>query len=278
MGKLMLDNKVMGQINMWIVILFNPISLILYFIIWHYVPVLLLTIWHIINTKINRIKFQNVQYNRDLNIDPLVYYSGLLGALGIKCNFISYILLDFVKKKWLEYERVDIDKYVYKLGNVKPSFNDNPIIEELYFIILYAMGDDYILNQKELLKYVNSMTGQLRLDYLQDLVEAKSCQYFWDNNYVKHTILNEKACKYGGYHFLASSFTKKGFEILKSVYGIYKYIQDYTLLKEKGIEVESYWENLLDDRIKQKTVSDIQQTYKKHLKIAKELYNKKFGE
>ena len=47
---------------------------------------------------------------------------------------------------------------------------------------------------------------------------------------------------------------------------------------DAGIRLAAQMSIVVDDRIKQKTVSDIQQTYKKHLKIAKELYNKKFGE
>ena len=106
---------------------------------------------HTIGIILFRIKAnREIEYYRD-DIDDILLYYGLIESLfGININFISFILIGFVRKGWLKYERVATNKYIYVIGD-EPKFNkDDFEVEEFYHIILYAAGNDYKLSTNEL--------------------------------------------------------------------------------------------------------------------------------
>ena len=250
-----------------IALVLNPFGMIILYIIVVTIFCLVYCIRDYTAVQINKLKLKNVKYYRNIESNILLYCGGIDGAFGIKCNILSYILLDFISKRWLTYERIGVDKYVYKLGNQFPNFEGDAVIEELYHIIIYAMNDDYTLDPDELLNYVKSKIGQIRLCWVKTEIMKRSYKYFWEKNYAKHNRNNSNAILNPNLRrFIGTSFTKEGLIALEPVYGLYKYIKDYTLLNEKGIESESYWEDLfkyavffnqakkIKDMIKQKKV------------------------
>ena len=201
---------------------------------------------HTIGIILFRIKAnREIEYYRD-DIDDILLYYGLIESLfGININFISFILIGFVRKGWLKYERVATNKYIYVIGD-EPKFNkDDFEVEEFYHIILYAAGNDYKLSTNELLEYLKSKAGQLRLYYVKSMIKGRSYHYLWDKKIIKNDGLNKTICNaYDMFDLYSFSFNKKYTDEVEKVYGLYKFIKDYTLLDEKGIEVESYWEIL----------------------------------
>ena len=227
------------------ILVVNPITIILLIVIY---IILLLTYRNTKSTltrKLFKNKLEKLEYNRDFIKDILLYYGIIENLLGIQTNFIGFLLLGFVEKKWILYQKNYKDEYEYKIGE-KPYFKDNEVYEkELYDTILYVAGKDYVLEKNELLDYVKKPIGQLRLYYIKSMIKGESYNFLWDNKFVVHNKVNETIKKEFDLHnYYAYSFGDKGKSVAAEIYGLYRYIRDFTLLREKGIEVESYWNEL----------------------------------
>lgn len=297
--------------------LFNPFSLFFYLLCLFALIIVARKIRHIVGIILFRVKAdRKIEYYRDDVKDVLLYYGLIESLFGININFLSFMLINFVRNGWLKYERIDANKYIYTIGD-EPTFNKGDFeTEELYHIILYAAGSDYKLVPNELLEYLKSDVGQLRMYYIKSMIKGRSYQYLWDKKIIKNNALNKTICDaYDMCDLYSFSFNKKIVDEIRVVYGLYKFIRDYTLLNEKGIEVESYWEilfkysvlfninknikeminqkyvdkmykNIYDDTISKllsmdvynqnKYIDEIKKECEKHLSFSKKLYKEKF--
>ena len=98
----------------------------------------------------------------------------------------------------------------------------------LYNVLFAAAGEDGILQEKELKKYCEKHPQKLR-DFIND---AKTNG---EINVEMNGVVNANIYK-------SSEYTK---EQLREVAGLKKYLLDYSLIAERGIEENAIWEDYL---------------------------------
>ena len=106
------------------------------------------------------------------------------------------------------------------------------IVRELYDIIVRAAGSDGILQEDELKKYAKQ-DYEVLVDFL---------------NVVKRTgknSLNSKGCYKKLFGKKLSDLTDVGKMELAEIYGLRKFLDEFTLIKERSIIEGVIWENLL---------------------------------
>ena len=151
-------------------------------------------------------------------------------------NFLGALIVKMINDKNL----VPIQEKSYGFfGNEKINTNlklgpepSDPIVKELYDIIVAAAGSDGILQEKELNAYAGKNPDAL-VDYV-DSIESKG-----------HTALNKEACYNKIYGSKLKDLTEKGQSELGEVYGLRKFLDEFTLIKERGIMEGIIWEDLL---------------------------------
>ena len=108
----------------------------------------------------------------------------------------------------------------------------NPIFKDLYRIIIQAAGSDGILQENELKKYAEDNYNALN-DYLDYLLKNGK------------NLMNSNDCyvKAGGKDL--KSLSDRGKEELAQVYGLRKFLDEFTLISERGVTEGIIWEDMM---------------------------------
>jgi len=109
---------------------------------------------------------------------------------------------------------------------------EEPILKELFDIIVRAAGDDGILQEKELKNYASN-NYEILNNYLGSL-EVKG-----------HNTLNKNYCYNRIDGNCLEDLNEKGQKELAEVYGLRKFLDEFTLINERGIMEGIIWEDLI---------------------------------
>lgn len=129
---------------------------------------------------------------------------------------------------------------------------DDPILRELYDIIIRAAGDDGILQENELKKYAQKNYEAL-IDYIKSL-DTKG-----------RNALNQEGCynRVGGNRL--NDLNENGIKELSEVYGLRKFLDEFTLINERGVMEGIIWEDLMVYAtlfgIAKKVLSELKEVY-----------------
>ena len=129
---------------------------------------------------------------------------------------------------------------------------DDTTLKELYDIIIQAAGDDGILQENELKKYAQKNYEAL-IEYIKSL-ETKG-----------RNTLNQESCynRVGGKNL--SDLNEKGLKELSEVYGLRKFLDEFTLINERSITEGVIWEDLMVYAtlfgIAKKVLSELKEVY-----------------
>ena len=151
-------------------------------------------------------------------------------------NFLAALIVKMINDKNL----IPVQETSYGLfGKEKIDTNlkvgdepTDPITKDLYDIIVAAAGSDGILQEKELKAYAKK--DPRALVSFVDSIDSKG-----------HTALNKDNCYNKIYGRRLKDLTEKGQEELAEVYGLRKFLNEFTLINERGIKDTVIWENLL---------------------------------
>ena len=153
-----------------------------------------------------------------------------------KSNFLGALIVKMINDKNL----IPVQETTYGFfGSEKINTNlkigpipSDPIVKELYDIITVAAGPDNILQEKELNAYAKKDPDAL-VNFI-DSIDGKG-----------RTILNKNSC----YNKLCGKklkdLTERGQIELSEVYGLRKFLDEFTLINERGIMETVIWEDLL---------------------------------
>ena len=124
-------------------------------------------------------------------------------------------------------------------GNEKTSTSlkvgkapEGEIERELYDIIIKAAGSDGVLQEKELKKYAENNYDELN-------------NYFDSLDKRGRNLLNLKNCYNKIYGKRLDDLSEDGQKELSEVYGLRKFLDEFTLISERGIKEGIIWENLI---------------------------------
>ena len=114
---------------------------------------------------------------------------------------------------------------------VGPAPQDN-ILKDLYDIIVRAAGSDGILQENELKEYAKDHYNALN-NYMDSLLN------------IGKGLMNRNNCylQIGG--STLKSLSDRGKQELAQVYGLRKFLDEFTLISERGITEGIIWENLM---------------------------------
>lgn len=133
---------------------------------------------------------------------------------------------------------------------------EDPLLRELYDIIIKAAGDDGVLQENELKKYAQNNYEAL-IDYIKSL-DTKG-----------HNALNQESCynKVGGNKL--KDLNEKGQKELSEVYGLRKFLDEFTLINERSVTEGVIWEDLMVYAtlfgIAKKVLSELKKVYPEKL-------------
>lgn len=133
---------------------------------------------------------------------------------------------------------------------------EDPLLRELYDIIIKAAGDDGVLQENELKKYAQNNYEAL-IDYIKSL-DTKG-----------HNALNKESCynKVGGNKL--KDLNEKGQKELSEVYGLRKFLDEFTLINERSVTEGVIWEDLMVYAtlfgIAKKVLSELKKVYPEKL-------------
>ena len=133
---------------------------------------------------------------------------------------------------------------------------EDPLLRELYDIIIRAAGNDGVLQENELKKYAQNNYEALS-DYIKSL-DTKG-----------RNALNQEGCynRVGGKRL--NDLNEKGIEELSEVYGLRKFLDEFTLINERGVMEGIIWEDLMVYAtlfgIAKKVLSELKEVYPERL-------------
>ena len=152
--------------------------------------------------------------------------SNVIGAIIMK--MINDKNLELMEEKSYAFLGKEKTNICLKIGN-EPS---DPLLKELYDIIIKASGDDGILQENELKKYSKANYNILN-NYL-------------DSIYTKgHNSINSKECYNNIIGKKLGDLNAKGQNELGEVYGLRKFLDEFSLISERDIAEGVIWENLM---------------------------------
>ena len=129
---------------------------------------------------------------------------------------------------------------------------EDPLLKELYDIIIRAAGDDGVLQENELKKYAQ-INYEALINYIKSL-DTKG-----------RNALNQEGCysRVGGKSL--KDLNEKGVKELSEVYGLRKFLDEFTLINERGVMEGIIWEDLMVYAtlfgIAKKVLSELKQVY-----------------
>ena len=151
-------------------------------------------------------------------------------------NFLGALIVKMINDKNL----IPVQETSYGLfGKEKVSTSlkvgsepSDPIVKDLYDIIVAAAGPDNILQEKELNAYARKDPDAL-VGFI-DAIDSKG-----------RSALNQKSCYNKIYGKRLKDLTTDGQKELGEVYGLRKFLDEFTLIRERGILEGVIWEDLL---------------------------------
>ena len=193
--------------------------------------------------RLNELKhfYKNVNYFRDVpNGGHIPMSHALFEDFDIwnsnESNVVGAIIMKMINDKNLE---PLIEKSYGFFGREKVNTSlkvgpepEDPILKKLYNIIIKAAGSDGILQENELKKYAERHYNALD-NYMDSLLNKG------------RGLLNSNNCytKVGG--DTLKSLSDRGKEELAQVYGLRKFLDEFTLISERSITEGVIWENLM---------------------------------
>lgn len=224
----------------------NRFSLLSYLMmIGSFIMFLFIVIIPIVNSikRKNELKnfYNEVNYYRDIPNNgnmalSYVLYSDFDIWKNKESNIIGALILQMIHDKNLEpIKETSVGFFGMEKINTSLKIVSEPIegaTKRLFDIIIMAAGEDGILQEKELKIFATKNFKVL--NDLYDLIKEDG-----------HTTLN----KMDGYNKILGNKLKDlsdiGKKELAEVYGLRKYLEDFTLVKEREVEEVHIWENLL---------------------------------
>ncbi len=170
------------------------------------------------------------------------YISNLYGLTKNQTDLLGAVLL-----KWLKAGYITVEKFeksgLFKKNEMVSSMKISGVVcestleEELYQMIKEAAKDDY-LEEKEFEKWSKKHYEKL-LGWF-DKVENNEADTFMENGLVKKEIIKKGLVK-------KASFTedKKVFEQAQKLYGLKKYLKEFSNMQEKTVMEVKLWEDYL---------------------------------
>ena len=151
-------------------------------------------------------------------------------------NVIGAMIMKMINDKNLE----PLRETTYGLfGNEKISTSlkvgaspSDHLIKELYDLIIVAAGEDGILQEKELSNYAKQ--NYEALNNFLDKILAEG-----------HNRLNQTDCYTHINGNRLNDLTPKGISELSEVYGLRKFLDEFTLINERSLTEGIIWENLM---------------------------------
>ena len=185
--------------------------------------------------------YKNAEYFRDNpNKNDIALNYALTNDFYIgdvnKFNLIGALILKMINEKNLEHT---VETSVGFFGVEKRSDSlklssepTHPLCKNLYKIIENAAGSDRILQEKELSKYAEK-NGEVIEAFVDTAMQEGRTSLYNKDGYKRI------------YGTTIRSLTDVGKECLSEVYGLRKYLDDYTLINERGVEEIEIWDNYL---------------------------------
>ena len=187
--------------------------------------------------------YKNAEYFRDLpNKNDIALNAALyedfkiVNSKNSKFNLIGALMLKMINEKNLEHIK---EESVGFLGIVKEANSlklmKEPIdkaCKDLYDIIKVAAGSDGILQEKELSAYAEKYYEVIE-NFVDDVISRGRSNL--------HNLGGYK----NPYGNTINSLNDVGKTALSEVYGLRKYLDDYTLINERGVEEIEIWDNYL---------------------------------
>ena len=185
--------------------------------------------------------YKDSNYFRDTpNSGNMAMSYALYNDFGIwnnkNTNVIGAIIMKMIVDKNLE--PVQEKSYGF-FGNEKTSTNlkiinspSEPLVKEMFDIIVKASGDDGILQENELKEY-SKKNYQPLLDFMNSIEEKG------------HNALHNNECYNKILGKNLSDLADKGKSELAEIYGLRKFMDEFTLIRERSITEGVIWENLL---------------------------------
>ncbi|MCQ2609592.1 MAG: DUF2207 domain-containing protein [Lachnospiraceae bacterium] len=151
-------------------------------------------------------------------------------------NIIGALILKMINDKNLEPIE---EKTIGFFGNEKVNTSlkvltppTDEVTQELYYMIVNASGGDLILQEKELEQYAR-VHYQLFIDFIEKVTTKGQSELSIRNGYKK--ILTKKL-KY---------LTEVGVKELSEVYGLRKYLDEFSLIAEREVKEIEIWDNYM---------------------------------
>ena len=204
--------------------------------------IIILNIISKIKRKIELKKFyKNCEYYRDNpNDNDILMTNTLYNDFDIwhnkKTNIIGAMIMKMINDGNLKPVK-ETNYGLFGLEKVSTSLKvgtepQDMYLKELYDIIIKAAGDDGVLQENEMKKYATRNYEVLN-DYLNSL------------NAKGHSIISKKDCYNKVYGTNLKDLTDIGKGQLSQVYGLRKFLYEFTLISERSITEGVIWENLI---------------------------------
>lgn len=200
------------------------------------------TIYRSIKRKRDIKKFYNsCNYFRDIpnGGDMFITYS-LLKDFSIdkfsESNIIAALIIKLVNDKSLE-DKYEVKNNLFFKEKKSVSFEikkepEGELLKRFYSIIVAAAGKDNILQKNEMEKYFYNNPESIKLFY--DFVN--------DNG---HNKLNKGNCYNKVLGNRMEHLNEKGKEELSEVFGLKKYLEEFSLIGEREVSETEVWDNYL---------------------------------
>lgn len=202
-----------------------------------------ISLYAIIKNILNKIKikkiFSNCPYFRDVPNGSNIFVSHVLlldYTSYSKENIIPALIMKLIHEKCLEqisvteYGLFIVEKKTTSLKLIKEP--DDEMLKRFYSILVSASGTDQILQSKELEKYANKHYQEF-LD-LFDEFESEG----------RKELSNKHCYKKIGSKWV-DDLTENGIKELNEIFGLRKFLEEYSLISERDIEDITIWENYL---------------------------------
>ena len=187
--------------------------------------------------------YKNAEYFRDLpNKNDLALNAALYEDFKIvnlknsKFNLIGALMLKMINEKNLEHIKEESVGFlgIVKEANSLKLMNEptDKACKDLYDIIKVAAGSDGILQEKELSAYAEKYYEVIE-NFVDDVISRGRSNL--------HNLGGYK----NPYGNTINSLNDVGKLALSEVYGLRKYLDDYTLINERGVEEIEIWDNYL---------------------------------
>lgn len=207
-----------------------------------FVLIIIWSIYRSIKRKKDIKKFYNkCNYFRDVpnGGDMFMTYS-LLKDFSVdkfyESNIIAALIIKLVNDKALE-DKYEVEKGIFFREKKSVSFEikkepEGELLKRFFSIIVAAAGKDDILQKNEMEKYFYKNPESIKLFY--DFVNDKGHDELNKNDCYKRVLANR-----------IEYLSEKGKDELKEVFGLKKYLTEFSLIGEREVSEAEIWDNYL---------------------------------